>query len=234
MPPRHDQNRDAALATRLDELTQQLGTVVQLLTAQAAAQQPHPAPVSRPPCIPPAAPEDFHRDLSSDDEETIDNPFAPLAGRPLRLRRDSRKWESGFKIDLPGFHGRLEPEEFIDWLTTVEDVLEFKDVPHDRRVSLVATRFHERAASWWKQHKNLHVRKGKDKIISWDKFTKHLRREFLPFNYARSLYQKLQNLRQGPRSIDAYTEEFYQLLARNDIDESDDQLISRYVGGLRL
>lgn len=37
------------------------------------------------------------------------------------------------------FNGQQELEDFNDWLISVEDVLEFKDVPSERRVPLVAT-----------------------------------------------------------------------------------------------
>ena len=48
------------------------------------------------------------------------------------------------------------------------------------------------------------------------------------------MYQQLQNLKQGIRSVDDYTTEFYQLIARNEIQETEDQLVSRYIGGLKL
>ncbi|GJY95271.1 putative nucleotidyltransferase, ribonuclease H [Tanacetum coccineum] len=48
------------------------------------------------------------------------------------------------------------------------------------------------------------------------------------------MYQRLQNLKQGTKSVEDYTTEFYQLIARNDIQETDDQLVSRYIGGLRV
>ena len=56
-----------------------------------------------------------------------------------------------------------------------------------------------------------------------------LRAEFLPHNFQRLMYQRLQNLRQGMRSVDEYTTEFYQLLVRNEIQETLDQLVSRYM-----
>ncbi|KAH7848324.1 hypothetical protein Vadar_001257 [Vaccinium darrowii] len=114
----------------------------------------------------------------------------------------------------------------------MDEVLEFKQVPEDKLVSLVATRFRGRAAAWWQQLKQTRLRQGKDKISSWKKLKKKMRVAFLPHNYSRLMYQRLQNLRQNSRSVDDYTTEFHQLVARNDLAETEEQLVSRYVGGL--
>ena len=56
---------------------------------------------------------------------------------------------------------------------------------------------------------------------------------FLPYNYQCLLYQKLQNLRQGTRSVDEYTTELYQLITRNEVYETEDQLVARHIRGLK-
>jgi hypothetical protein len=37
-----------------------------------------------------------------------------------------------FKLNISEFHGDLQPEEFMDRVATVGEVLDFKEVPEDR------------------------------------------------------------------------------------------------------
>lgn len=47
------------------------------------------------------------------------------------------------------------------------------------------------------------------------------------------MYTRLQNLRQRSRSVDKYTDQFFLLITRNEIFDSEIQLVSRFIGGLR-
>ncbi|KAF7129540.1 hypothetical protein RHSIM_Rhsim10G0091100 [Rhododendron simsii] len=110
-------------------------------------------------------------------------------GRPQQaLHRDtgSARWRR--LLSLEGKRSRV----LLDWVAIIEEILDFKRVPEDRQVALVATRFRGRAAAWWQQ-------------------------------------LKLSSSRQ----VDDYTTEFHQLVVRNDVAETEEQLVSRYVGGLR-
>lgn len=210
MPPRRQpqQTDNARMEQRLDRLAQQLAQQGELLQRLAALSFGGPtaipsdlrdqAPAADPPVL-------------SDDEATIDNPFAPIAPRYDRRQMEGTRWENGIKVDLPEFHGSMDPDAFLDWLIAVEEVLEYKNVPSDRKVPLVCTRLRDRAAAWWSQLKAIRRRQGKKRIVEWEKFVKHLRKEFLPYQYDRTLYQRFQNLRQGSNT-----------------------LVSRYIGGLRL
>ena len=72
-----------------------------------------------------------------DHEDEDSNPFASSndEGR-RRARRNQRSSHSSldFKVEIPEFEGRLEPDEFLEWLQTVERVFEYKDVPEDKKV----------------------------------------------------------------------------------------------------
>ncbi|PWA82093.1 reverse transcriptase domain-containing protein [Artemisia annua] len=156
--------------------------------------------------------------------------------RPRRNEReDNRRWESGLRVNIPDFDGdTLNPEGFIDWLAAVEEVFEFKDIPENKRVPLITTKLRGRASAWWQQLKLTRERVGKPKVTTWQKMKKCMRANFIPHNYQRLMYQRLQNLKQGAKSVEDYTTEFYQLIARNDIQETEEQLVSRYIGVLRF
>ncbi|XP_059433719.1 uncharacterized protein LOC132166885 [Corylus avellana] len=131
-----------------------------------------------------------------DDGYRSANPFAEhrTQGRRPPAQAHANRWESGFKLEIPKFHGGLEPEEFLDWVAVIEEILDFKEVLEDWRVSLVATKFRGRVPAWW---------------------------------------QQLKQARARSKSVDEYTEEFYKLLTRVDLSKTEEQLVSRYIGGLR-
>ena len=60
-----------------------------------------------------------------------------------------------------------------------------------------------------------------------------MRRAFLPYNYERTLYNKLQALRQGGRTVGEYAIDFFHMVSRTALVETEEQLVSRFIGGLR-
>ncbi|KAL5827816.1 hypothetical protein ACOSQ3_019667 [Xanthoceras sorbifolium] len=168
MPPRRRQDVHP-LVDGMEELCQQIAQLQQQLAALQAINQPPLARIEE-------------SDPDVEDEINEENPFAPLQAAPPHRRvpnasppegrpaaADNRRWKSCFKLDILEFHGSLEPEEFLDWIGAVEEILEFKEVPDNKRGSLVATCFRGRAAAWWQQLKVSCSRGGKEKIASWEK-----------------------------------------------------------------
>lgn len=45
-------------------------------------------------------------------------------------------------MDILDFGGGLKGDEFVDWLSQVEEIMDFKEIPNDRRVPLVTIYLH--------------------------------------------------------------------------------------------
>jgi hypothetical protein len=218
-PEGHEEDLQAALRARIEDLTRQLDES-RLYDIRRRRRTP---------------PQQEEEDSGSDDSYGAANHFAErqTQGRRPPAQAHANRWESGFKLDIPEFSEGMQPEEFLDWVAAMEEILEFKEVPDDKRVPLVATKFRGRAAAWWQQLKQTRMREGKAKITSWARLLKKMRPTFFPHNYLPIMYQRLQNCSQGAKSVEEYMDEFHQLLARVDLSESVEQLVSRYIGGLR-
>jgi hypothetical protein len=77
-----------------------------------------------------------------------------------------RHLQPGFdmKVDIPEFEGKMQPDEFIDWLTTVERIFDFKDVPENHKVKIVAIKLRKHASIWWEHLKRQQEREGRERI----------------------------------------------------------------------
>ena len=78
-------------------------------------------------------------DYDSDQE---DDGIAIGEPRAIPHRRNNRHEDFGsqdfqIKIDILIFHGRLNLEEFLDWIQTMDSFFEYMDVPEKKQVTLV-------------------------------------------------------------------------------------------------
>ena len=63
--------------------------------------------------------------------------------------RDDPIRSLGLKIEIPEFTGKVHPDDFIDWLSTVERVFDVRDMPDKLKVKLVAIKLRQHASLWW-------------------------------------------------------------------------------------
>ena len=59
-----------------------------------------------------------------------------------------------------------------------------------------------------------------------------LQARFLPPTYVQDCYSQLHNLTQGNLNVEEYTREFEKLVIKCDLQEPEEQIIVRYLGGL--
>jgi hypothetical protein len=69
-------------------------------------------------------------------------------------------------------------------------------------------------------------------IETWEEMRAIMRRRFVPSHYYRDLYQKLQSLTQGYRSVDDYYKEMEISLIRANVEEDREATMARFLNGL--
>jgi len=116
-------------------------------------------------------------------------------GGPLRMVRPEVRIQANstnFKVEIHKFEGKLDPDEFLDWRHIVEYVFEYKDVPEDKKVKLMALRLRKYASLWWTNLCAKRVRERKTKIGTWEKIKAKLNTRFQHPTYVQDYYSQLQ------------------------------------------
>ena len=154
--------------------------------------------------------------------------------REDRIRGNRRDNDlGGIKIKIPSFQGRNDPEAFLEWQTKIEMVFSCHNYSEEKKVKLAAIEFTDYAIVWWDQLLVSRRRNRQPPIETWDEMKTIMRRCFVPNHYYRSLFQKLQRLSQGSKSVDEYYKELEIAMIRANVDEDREATMAIFLHGLR-
>lgn len=166
--------------------------------------------------------------------EDVEEELDPEDQRMEKFLRAVKSEKNKVKIDVPNYGGNLNDEELLDWIAALDNYLECEDVPEEQMMKIVKTKLKGHALLWWDYEQSERRKKGKSKIVSWDKMVAKMKGKFLPKDYAIQMFRKLQGLKQKEMDVKTYTEEFYKLSIRSSHNENENEKIARYLGGLRF
>ncbi|CAJ2657130.1 unnamed protein product [Trifolium pratense] len=124
-------------------------------------------------------------------------------------------------------------EEFLDWQIDVDRFFDVMDVPDHTQVKMVAIRLKSTAAVWWDKLVVQKQRQRKNPIRTWRMMKQLMLERFLPEDYEQILYKMYIECVQGKRSVTEYTAEFLRFSERNELGESENQNVARYISGLK-
>ncbi|XP_040942305.1 uncharacterized protein [Gossypium hirsutum] len=138
----------------------------------------------------------------------------------------------GIKLSIPPFYGKSDPEAYLEWERKIEVIFECHNYSESKKVKLAAIEFSDYAMVWWDQLTTSRRRNGEWPISSWTEMKAVMRKRFIPSYYYRELYQKLQNLTQGNRSVEDYFKEMEIAMIRANVDEDREATMARFLAGL--
>jgi hypothetical protein len=102
------------------------------------------------------------------------------------------------------------------------------DFPGDKCVRAASIEFTDFASIWWSEY---HC-KNTNNTPTWDALKRIMRARFVPSYYARDLLHKLQQLRQGSKSVEEYYQELQIGMLRCGLEENEDGAMARFMGRL--
>uniref|UniRef100_A0A2N9H973 Retrotransposon gag domain-containing protein n=1 Tax=Fagus sylvatica TaxID=28930 RepID=A0A2N9H973_FAGSY len=174
-----------------------------------------------------------------EDQASLNGRFVPRGERRGRGFRTGLRWRDGtdrnlgnIKMKIPSFQGKNDPEAYLEWEKKVKLIFERHKYSEEKKVKLAVIKFTDYAIIWWDQLVMNRRRNHERAIETWEEMRAIMRRRFVPSHYYRDLYQKLQSLTQGYRSVDDYYKEMEIALIRANVEEDREATMARFLNGL--
>jgi hypothetical protein len=179
-----------------------------------------------------------------DDEDEEDLASEVGSGRHRRFRRERGHegnrggWDGldrnlgSIKMKIPYFQGRTDPEVYLEWEKKIDLVFDCHHYSEEKKVKLAEIEFTDYAIIWWDQLVTNRRRNNERPVETWGELKGLMRRRFVPNHFYRDLYQKLQNLTQGSKSVEDYHKEMEVAMIRANVEEDREATMARFLSGL--
>ncbi|XP_040966211.1 uncharacterized protein [Gossypium hirsutum] len=162
-------------------------------------------------------------------ERMFDRKLEPIEDRLYRV--ETRRQREVTSEDAR--RGREQPIENHDEEESEGDHLSEQGNPQRfQRNRLAAIEFSDYAIVWWDQLVTSRRRNGERPISTWAEMKAVMRKHFVPSYYHRELYQQLQNLTQGNRTVEDYYKDMEIAMIRADVEEDREATMARFLAGL--
>ncbi|GKV12424.1 hypothetical protein SLEP1_g23565 [Rubroshorea leprosula] len=136
------------------------------------------------------------------------------------------------KMKIPPFQGKNDQDVYLEWEKKVELVFDCHNYFEEKKVKLAAMEFTDCVVVWWDQLVLSRRRNRECLIDTWEEMKAMMIKRFVPSHYYCDLYQRLQGLTQGSRSIEDYHKEMEITMVRANVEEDREAKMARFLHGL--
>jgi hypothetical protein len=127
----------------------------------------------------------------------------------------------------------MEVEDFLDWHISVDRFFEVMGVPENKQVKMVVIKLKSIVVVLWDKLVVQRQRQRNGPVKTWRRMKQFMMERFLPEDYEEILYKMYIECVQGKTTVIEYTSEFLCFSKRNDLGETENQIVARYISGLK-
>ncbi|KAK1601992.1 hypothetical protein QYE76_027097 [Lolium multiflorum] len=135
-------------------------------------------------------------------------------------------------FNMPKFKGEDDAEAYLSWALKVDKIFRIHNYSGAKKVAMASLEFEEYANTWWEQVVTQREEKGEPPIDTWEDMKEEMQARFVPTHYKTDLFNKLQKLKQGTKTVEEFFKEMELTMMRANIQESENQTIARFFNGL--
>jgi hypothetical protein len=132
------------------------------------------------------------------------------------------------KMKIPSFQDRTDPEIYLEWEIKIELVFDYHNYSQEKKMKLAVIEFTDYAIIWMDQLVTNRRRNYERPVETWGELKALMRQRFVPSHYYRDLYQKLQNLTEGSRSVEDYHKKMEVAMIWANVEEDREATIARF------
>ena len=109
---------------------------------------------------------------------------------------------------MPKFTGSNDPEEYLSWALKVNKIFRLHNYEEEKKIVIAFPESQDYVLIWWEQVIEHREARGEPTINTWAQMKDVMRAHFVPTYYNCDLFKKLQQLKQGTKSIEEYFQDF--------------------------
>ena len=181
-----------------------------------------PPPIARHPHMPPNHNEPRPHPFHEDNQGYYNN------------RQREEELFGKLKFTMPTFKGDNDPEEYLTWALKVDKIFRVHNYSEEKMVAMASLEFDGYANQWWEQVQQARYENNEPPIATWEAMKAYMHARFVPQHYKRDLFNKLQQLKQGTKTVEEYFKEMELNLMRANVHESAEQTMARFLNGLSV
>jgi hypothetical protein len=132
------------------------------------------------------------------------------------------------KLKIPAFKGKTDPEAYLDWKKKVEMIFDIHRYSEEKNVKLAIVAFTDYAMVWWERLVVERRRNRERPVSTWEELKTIMKKRYVPKHYYRELFNRLQMITQGNKSVEEYQKELEVAMIRANVNEDQIQLKKGY------